>query len=239
MKVLVIGNNNVLVNWLAKRFHVVCFASAGEVLKRMSFTEDIHGVVYQGGADISPTWYSQKRHKQTRCLDSTRREDDEAELYWNLVSNKSIPHIGICRGAQFLAVNNGADMYQHCEGHTDEHLIVTADPTSKIMTASSTHHQMVDISPVRSNEDFRLIAWAEDKATGLEKMPKDDATSDAPIPCATNKDPEIFEFKDTATLCIQGHPEYTNVEKEYSEYCLDLIEARVKYFKEQNETVGA
>lgn len=100
-------------------------------------------VVFTGGADVDPILYGETPHPETRF--DPERDRVSLELYRRAQDRFKL---GICRGAQFLAVMCGSRLYQHVEGHTQPHLIRTyftpEGDSIRNHRFNSTHHQMID-----------------------------------------------------------------------------------------------
>ena len=88
---------------------------------------------------------------------------------------------------------------------------------------TSSHHQM--LYPFDLNEnDYELIAYSEffKSSTYLNGNNEE-------IELPLNfLEPEIVYYKNTNSLCIQGHPEWNHCEEKTSKMCLNLIN---KYLK--------
>lgn len=180
-------------------------------------------VVFTGGADVSPHLYGQQKHARTRTDPS--RDMGEKALFEFCVKN-GIPMVGICRGAQFLHVMNGGELYQHVSGHTGAHDIidVTTSDRTVVRNVSSTHHQMLKI-----NGKMDLIAIAEDVATLREFGPNSEGATMIETKAGRSIiDPEVEAcfYKDTMSLCFQGHPEYKGYET-FTKWFLQTLSAHI------------
>lgn len=198
------------------------FLSRGWELARIPQAADL--IQFTGGADVSPRLYGQEPHPTTRS--DGDRDNQEEDLYKQFVGKK--PMAGICRGAQFLWVMNGGELYQDIEGHATgrTHPIYKPEsqgPTSGdlICQASSTHHQaMAGITATTTRHKLLAIA------TGLSGWRKywhiyynkffttcPDGTH--------NDDIEVAAFPDTKCLCFQPHPEHGT--GECQDYYFELV----------------
>ena len=73
-------------------------------------TENIHGILVPGGADIEPEHYNCKRHHLCGGGDGDR---DLAELeFTNFALENDIPILGVCRGHQMMNVAAGGTLHQ-------------------------------------------------------------------------------------------------------------------------------
>src|SRR3954469_15634535 len=70
----------------------------------------LDGLVFSGGADLSPELYGQEPGPQTM----TRPERDAAEmLLARAALAADLPTLGVCRGMQVLTVAAGGSLHQH------------------------------------------------------------------------------------------------------------------------------
>lgn len=224
MKVLVIGSGEDTVKWLQKIATVIYVDSAEFVEKKQLFLlEGVDAVVFTGGADIDPDWYNQHKHSKTLCSRGDR-ENWEYVLYDEAVA-RDIPCVGICRGSQFLAVMNEGALFQDVDNHCVSHDIEFEDGSR--VYATSTHHQMFNYDEHPDKDNIELIAWAKGRVKSAQSMSKLDETRMTRIH-SNITEPEIYKFKDTSTLCIQGHPEFRHATAKFSDVCLNLIEELIK-----------
>lgn len=79
-------------------------AGAADVVRRLD------GLVLAGGADIEPARYGAPRHERT----VTRPDRDAGELaVLDAALQADLPVLGVCRGAELLAVAYGGTLHQH------------------------------------------------------------------------------------------------------------------------------
>ncbi|CAD5993764.1 gamma-glutamyl-gamma-aminobutyrate hydrolase family protein [Agreia sp. COWG] len=73
--------------------------------------DSLDGLILTGGKDIEPSRYGQEAHAET---DEPRRDRDawEDSLLRRAIE-RSVPFLGICRGAQVLNVALGGTLHQH------------------------------------------------------------------------------------------------------------------------------
>ena len=101
------------------------------VLPRSTPVEDVDSLLalvdaveLSGGEDVDPTHYGHDRHQLTR---TARPEEDAFELALaRRALERGMPVLGICRGAQVLAVADGGSLTQdvetlHAGAHTHSH----------------------------------------------------------------------------------------------------------------------
>ena len=175
-------------------------------------------VIFTGGSDVDPSFYKEAKLQGTHS--DPARDRDDYELYQRCVL-EGIPMLGICRGAQFLWVMQGGDLYQDVDNHNDgEHYIKVFDGRQEIL-ASSVHHQMVRPGGVKN---LVLIACSDTSRT--RKTPNYELTG-------PSTDFEIWAHREQAILCFQGHPEYEGFPA-YSKLAVELIK---KYIYSNDRTV--
>lgn len=161
--------------------------------------EEADLVQFCGGADVAPSLYGQLCHKETN-YDLTR--DRHEAMIFRYCLQENIPMAGICRGAQFLNVMCGGDMYQHVDNHRSGNHEVYDLIEEKRFTTTSTHHQMMC-----PGKGALVIAEAY-QSTMREKMFK--AGRQLQLPRGEGEgDPEIVYYPFVRAFCFQGHPEFT------------------------------
>ena len=180
--------------------------------------EDADLVIFTGGScDIHPVLYGvdpQNTHDEVffedqECID-TMLEYIET---WKQCLYAGIPMVGVCLGAQFLAVMNGSKLYQHVDSHYSDHSIFCHMTGETIKGCSSVHHQMV----IR-DDNMKLLAEARDLSGERWHDRRDVVFKDF----ASCDDVEAFWYEQTLSLGFQGHPEYQGY-PEYTEWCLEKI----------------
>lgn len=171
---------------------------------------DVNMVVFTGGEDVHPEFYSELQGKYTSI--NKDRDVFEHKIFRSL--GKNVLKVGICRGAQFLNVMSGGRLIQHVNGHTTSHDITTVEGLN--LNITSTHHQMMYPYDVKHHT---LIAWSK---YFRSETYLDGRNEEHEIPI-NFLEPEIVHFTNTNSLCIQGHPEYDSCSEETVTYCQDLI----------------
>lgn len=166
-------------------------------------------VVFTGGPDVDPVLYGEKPHSSTSA--NVIRDGKDMELYFKCVA-EGIPMLGICRGAQFLAVMNGFKLYQDINCHNGSHDVWDIHNKQLLMNVSSVHHQAVIYE---AGKGMELIAHCANRATKRWKNPEVLVEGHKP-------DVEAYFIRGTCCLGIQGHPEYKGYEK-FSAWSLDLV----------------
>ena len=189
--------------------------------------KDIDLVLFTGGEDVSPGYYGEKIGKYTGINKS--RDVKESDTYYKFVNQCLL--LGICRGSQLLTVLSGGRLIQHVEGHGRDHSMITKNGLKYNITSS--HHQM--LYPFDLNKkDYNLIAYSEyfQSKTYLNGNNEEIELSKDFL------EPEIVYYKNTDSLCIQGHPEWNHCEKRTSDMCLNLIDTYLKEFKNEKKTIN-
>lgn len=164
-------------------------------------------VIFTGGPDVDPALYGSLFHPATSV--SPERDKKDLEIYHQCYE-EGVPMLGICRGAQFLAVMNGAKLYQDVDGHYQAHGIWDSIRKTFVANVSSVHHQMAI-----PHEGMEIIATAS-KSGNTKWFDGNNFTNKGP-------EPEVFFYRDTVCLGIQGHPEYRGY-PEFAQYSAKLME---------------
>lgn len=177
-------------------------------------------IIFNGGTDIGTELYKEVPIMDRVPLLASDRDKWEVEVFNEYKGSRKLL-LGICRGSQFLNVMNGGTLWQHVDNHGRDHLIVDLK-TREAFTATSTHHQMM-----RPSTKANVIAVASESRIRLAE-----GYTDRPVPqdrknIHLGQDIEIVWYKDTHSLCIQGHPEY-HPGSPFSKYCMDMILAKYK-----------
>lgn len=136
----------------------------------------LDGLIFAGGGDIDPTHYGGQHHPTVYMVDPER---DQFELHLaQIILERRVPVLGICRGSQVLNVASGGDLIPHLSEEGDvlvkhraaqriptEHT-VQISPQSRLaeivgeteVMVKSWHHQAVrKVAP-----GWRAVAWAPD-----------------------------------------------------------------------------
>lgn len=199
-----------------------------EVVK---FVKDSNGIpptnidlmLFTGGADVGPGYYNEDKGSKTNV--NEKRDDNDYHMY---NSYYDIPKLGICRGAQFLTVMSGGKLIQHVEGHLGNHKIhVDADLLSIYVDSrdnllsleiTSTHHQMMFPYNLKKNK-YNVLGWSKRFISNTYLNGKDEEI-DLPTDFL---EPEIVYYKNTNSLCIQGHPEMSKCPESTKNTLINII----------------
>ena len=202
-------------NWNIAPFDKV-FKGKFDVLQKGSL-EGADALLLWGGEDIHPSFYKEPAHPRNETQTKLPAYRDMVE--WEFMREayqRSIPIIGVCRGAQFLCVFSDGKLIQDCKGHYSGHGITTYDGLS--MHAPANHHQMMNPKP----GTYDLLAWAEKPlASDMQDGWGKPATGEL---ITQNKEPEVVWFRETKGLAIQPHPEWGPDNSKFNEWVLAQVE---------------
>ena len=160
-------------------------------------------VVFTGGEDVNPALYGEEPHRKT--FYNNERDAEEILAYETCLA-LGTPMFGVCRGAQFLHVMNGGQLYQDVDNHNGNHTMWDVRNKTLIEKVSSVHHQMCMPNTGGGMEVLAISAgtsnvrWFNDKEHSMGRT----------------QDIEAYFYRDTCCFGVQGHPEYRG----YSEYLL-------------------
>lgn len=175
--------------------------------------EEANVIQLIGGADIDSSWYNGIPHPQTRG--SLHRDDLTARLYQSALE-RNIPVLGVCRGAQFINAVVGGDMYQHVDGHFDDHLIIDVT-TNKEYLVNSIHHQMMI-----PHESAVCVAKAFPQVATFRETVDSEGIVQNPITEAA-PEWEVLFYPHIKALCYQAHPEYASKNEDTRQYYYELL----------------
>jgi putative glutamine amidotransferase len=208
------------VSYLNQKYDVIVHKT-----KDVKNPQDINLVLFTGGEDVHPNTYGEEVGKFTSC--NTTRDKKEMDTFYKFKNHSLI--LGICRGSQLITVLSGGKLIQHVEGHGRDHSIVVKNSLKYNITSS--HHQM--LYPFDLNQkDYELIAYSE---YFQSKTYLNGNNEEIDLP-KNFLEPEIIYYKNTNSLCIQGHPEWSHCEKRTSLMCLNLIDKYLQEFKKSKES---
>lgn len=169
-------------------------------------------LVLWGGEDISPGIYGQKPNKYVHAPSGpSRRDQSEIDLYRS-AQEKGMLIVAICRGAQLACALSGGTLIQHVDNHGRGHLIETDH--GRHLPTTSLHHQMMYPFDIKHD----LIAWSFEN-----RSPKHVGEDNEPIDMEDLPEPEVVFFPESRCLAIQGHPEFLQLNSEFTKYCNELV----------------
>lgn len=170
-------------------------------------------LIVHGGADIHPSLYNKGRSRHSGAYNEPSRRD---LIEWSLMQRAKeleMPILGICRGAQMLCALAGGYLYQHVDGHSGYHPVVTHD--GKTILVNSIHHQMMAINET----NHELIAWMPQPLSGVH------FDVDTNVPVAI--EPEFVYFPDVKGFAVQWHPEMMEDTCEANVYFMNFIRSKL------------
>lgn len=212
----------VLPDFEGKKVLVAAGAFYGDVVRMLARAnctraisiEEADFIVFTGGADVDPKLYGQAALLSTSYYPPRDRE--EVAIY-HKARELEKPMYGICRGAQFLHVMNGGELWQHVNNHGGEDHFIYDCEEDLYVIANSYHHQMLKYQPT-----LEIVALCSEQtatlfqdATMTIDLKKEGSNSDTEVEIEAGTYPE--------TLChfVQGHPEVSN--EQYTSWCLSKL----------------
>lgn len=169
-------------------------------------------IQFTGGADISPYWYNRPKHPSMYV---NERRDFVEHQAWKYATEYDIPMAGICRGAQFLNVLCGGDMWQHVDNHGSQHIARNLR-TGEDVIVSSCHHQCMQVT---SSAEVVLVA---DRASFTKRMGRNGQEETM---TSSFVDPQIEAcfYMNRGVFCWQGHPEWQRDPSLYFSFLEEIL----------------
>lgn len=161
-----------------------------------------------GGSDVNPERYGHKCH-HTTSFDP--EWDDKTLGLYKYAEALGLFIVGICRGGQFINIQNGGVMYQHVDNHCISHE-ATNLVTGEKLHVSSTHHQMM--YPPKHGQV--VMEGTPQNTRGIIYAPEVGGF----VTIEIDQDVEAVWFEDTNCFAFQPHPEY----KGYEDCCRVFFE---------------
>lgn len=189
--------------------------------------EDADLVQFCGGADVWPGFYNSVINSKTRF--NLDRDKYERKIYELAVQNRCAI-AGVCRGAQFVHVMNGGELYQHCDMHAvggGVHQATVIDPPELVeqfpeqIWVTSTHHQMINDNV----GEVIMAAWLSEH--------KEDGAGELTDPSAYAWDVEAIYHPHSRSFCYQPHPEMVPQTHDCQKFYFKAIKHLL--FPKQNE----
>lgn len=231
------GFNDEYKIWLKKFFNANFFKFEDIIeeksidgLKYLNIKKDyipikIDLILFTGGSDVDPQYYGEEPGLYT-SFDS-KRDELEKKMFETF---QHIPKLGICRGSQFLTVLSKGKLIQHVEGHGKDHKIHVfkhkydsikdIDPRYlNTYNITSTHHQMMFPFDLPKKQ-YTILAWSKRYQSNCYLNGKNEEIS---LP-TDFVEPEIVFYPFSRSLCVQGHPEYSNCPIDTQLLIIELIE---------------
>ncbi len=182
-------------------------------------TNDLDGLLLQGGSDVSPESYNEEPI-DPKWVGDFERDQYEIELIHEFIKNRK-PILGICRGLQILNVALGGTLYQDIETQLKDKLnhrnwdIYDQNFHDISIENGSLIEKIFDINQGRVNSIHHQSV--KDLAPGL--------VVDARAPDGIIEAISSSNIDNEKLFAIQWHPEFQNDEK-------DLLSAKtlIRYF---------
>ena len=188
-------------------------------------------ICFSGGADVSPQIYGREDPFKL-CKVSPSRDKDCVDIFISAVE-RNIPCVGICRGAQFLNVMNGGEMWMDVDAHIGNHEMID-ELTGEVYEVTSTHHQMM--KPADYAMVIAVGRMSTYKHNGTNKINVEDLHEDHQDDAEVVFYQGVYNYEGQPkhtfrspglthkSLCFQGHPEYMSCPKQTTQYFLNLID---------------
>ena len=214
IKVYVVGGDTSYTNLFLDKIEIV------------SEIKDANVVLFTGGEDVYPGNYGEDVGKYTNC---NRTRDKLEIIKFNEARDLGKFCLCICRGSQLVTVLSGGGLIQHVSGHgiSGTHKIHLINEKVNI-DITSTHHQMM-YPFYLDKSDYIILAKAKDNLSSTY-LNGNDCQKNLPPDFV---EPEIVYYKNTNSLCIQGHPEYMPKDSSAVKYINVLIR---EYLEDTIET---
>lgn len=214
IKVYVVGGDTSYTNLFLDKIEIV------------SEIKDANVVLFTGGEDVYPGNYGEDVGKYT-SYNRSRDKQETSEFIKARDLGKFI--LAICRGSQLITTLSGGGLIQHVSGHgiSGTHKIHLINEKVDI-DITSTHHQMMWPFWL-DKSDYMILAKAKNNLSSTY-LNGDDCEKSLP---ADFVEPEIVYYRNTNSLCIQGHPEYMPKDSSAVKYINVLIR---EYLEDTVET---
>lgn len=181
----------------------------GELPYDLDLIDAADAVLLTGGGDIDPSYYGQRASSAWSI--SHVRDRYEKQIIDETIKAKK-PIIGVCRGAEWLAIAGGGSLIQDVSNHGMSHKVHTVD--GKELFTSSLHHQMCDLSKVT----HKMLAWSVKVSTRYLGEDKKEL-----YPEGLEQEPEVFWVPKIRGFAIQGHPEALPLNHEFNVWMRDQL----------------
>lgn len=175
---------------------VLLAASIADTTAALAGLDGLDGLILTGGGDVWPGTYGQRT---TTTLDRLDKVRDQAEIaLFHAAHDQGMRVLGICRGAQLMAVATGGRLIQDLPSEgLDGHLDVRHDRTH----ASLTH----PIKPEPGSRAERVLGGAA--AVNSHHHQAISQPGDALVASAWADDGTIEAVEGPRLLGVQWHPE--------------------------------
>ena len=184
---------------------------------RVSTIAEADLVLFNGGADVSTSFYNQEKSKRTQMPDVDRDYLEKAEFEEAQRLGKYC--VGVCRGSQIICILSGGSLIQDVKRHA---IGLPGHPYYDIKNNAhrigSWHHQMMYPFDVKGH---KIIGVAP--ITLLDHHGEDGKKFQYP---KNFMEVETCLFTRTKSLGIQTHPDWLEgpTRKMFQDYVLELLE---------------
>ena len=151
---------------------------------------------FLGGGDVMPLLYGERLIEGTSVdMERDRFCIDAYRIFTKLKT----PMIGLGRGAQFINVMQGGDLWQHVDGHSSGSHEVKVEGEKNLYPVMTCHRQMMHPS-----SKGLVLAYAE---TSTKRGCDGYLETNEDFGGQKHRDPEIIYYVDPDSLCVQFRPE--------------------------------
>jgi gamma-glutamyl-gamma-aminobutyrate hydrolase PuuD len=154
-------------------------------------------VIFTSGADIHPAAYGEQLHPETKPQPA---RDIQEIVEFSRALARSLPMIGIGRGAQLLCALAGGRLVQHQCHPNAVHKMATWD--GEELTVPSKHHQAQYPWGLPAS-DFKLMGWSVNESPFHFDAHGKEMVNGV---VEGDKEAEVVYYKKINALCIQFHP---------------------------------
>lgn len=181
-------------------------------------------IIFEGGPDLSPWSYGEKKGSHTYADDALTRTYLKA---WDYFKDKKVLKIGTCLGHQALCCFNfpgKAKLIQHIN-HPSRHPVITKE--GKELESNSCHHQMALLDErytgLKEGADYELISHSNKTSSfHLNGEDEDYAFPD------DYKEVEAVWIDKTLSFCSQNHLEWMPSNAPLVKYSQELLVEKMK-----------
>lgn len=192
--------------------------------------DQLDGIVFQGGSDLSPVSYQEDHLDEDRWPGDLYRDKVELKIFEEATSRK-LPILGICRGAQLINVAMGGTLYQDLEMQTKSKV---EHRNAKLYDRVNHAVSLLDGSKLASIYQSNQIQVNSVHHQGIKKLA---SGLDIEAICESDQLIEAFSgsYQGSSILAVQWHPEFAHtVENELSDpklivqYFIRMMHAQTK-----------
>ncbi len=154
------------------------------------YIDRLDGLLFSGGADVSPTRYNAERDPNTESTED-ERDDFEFSLL-DAATAAALPVLGICRGLQLINVHAGGTLHQHVPDHARYDISPSGPIHEVTIEAGSTLAQLYGATHQVNSLHHQTVATV---GNGFDITASHDGTV------------EGLEHATLPILAVQWHPE--------------------------------